>query len=291
MASRNRSLHWTPPSLAALLATLISYATYSGPFRWLADRQLARNREYDVTLTALLTAICWFAIFRALWILRNFITRRSRRPDQNRDLTKDRKVANDSAVEHNWPTIVQRVSEVATLVCWIFAVYCLVQYWQAGTLQKQSAADLEFGTPAASGYLQITECRMLTDQTVALIREGVVRSQQYYVPCVSEQWEPGDPVKLFVLTEHEPEPEDGATTPPESPIGIVRGRLPGAVATAFRRSGVQLASDHLLIDTTQSPDDYRRASRVFFALAIAGTIVMLVRRSTRRRRAEAIDLH
>jgi hypothetical protein len=272
-----------------LLATLISYATYSGPFRWLADWQLARNREYDVTLTALLTAICWFAIFRTLWILRNFITRRSRRPDQNRDLTEERDAANDSAVEHNRPTIVQRVGEVATLVCWIFALYCLVRYWQAGTLQKQSAADFESGTPAASGYLQITECRMLTDQTVALIREGVVSSRQHYVPCVSEKWEPDDPVKLFVLTEHKPESENGETTPPESLIGIVRSGLPGAVAAALRRSGVQLTNDHLLIDTTQSPDDYRRTARVFFVLAIAGTVVMVLRRVSRRRRAEGLS--
>lgn len=291
MASRNRSLHWTPQSLAALLATLISYATYSGPFRWLADWQLARNREYDVTLTALLTAICWFAIFRTLWILRNFITRRSRRPDQKRDLTEERDATNDSAVKHNRPTIVQRVSEVATLVCWIFALYCWVRYWQAGPLQIQSAADLESGAPAASGYLEIAECRMLTNRMVALIREGVVSSQQHYVPCVSEQWEPDSPVKLIVLTEHETELEDGETTPPESPIGIVRSGLPGAVAAAFRRSGVQLTNDHLLIDTTQSPDVYRRTARVFFVLAIAGTVVMVLRRSTRRRRAGAIDLH
>lgn len=279
-------------SFAVIVATLFCYATYRGPFRWLADVQLAWTSQYNVMITALATACVWFCVLRFLTNLSHRARNRWRRQTTvqhdgpARPLPLDSQTspgpAGNTGDNSELPVRGSRGSYLLllTLLCWALAALCGFQWWRAAEWTELSVADYENHVPPKSGYVTLTDGMLLPEATVTVVREGTVRRHQSFTPCVSTGWHPGDPVSVFVAS-GDRQPIDRITA--ARPTGLIQVTgLPGVVQGTFQDSEFPPAADYLLVDTEGTPEQYRRRGRSFLIAAVFATLFLLLRWITDR---------
>jgi hypothetical protein len=259
-------VRWTAVGIAAA-ATIYSAFTYQGPYRWLAELQLAVFGGYLVQITFLLTLILCGAV--AIGIVQ--LARRGR-------LVASASEAQVAAEKSTAERLNQRmrVAQGPLMVIVVGGVFAFVgarDLWLADrgrTLQHLDAAQLERGEQPAGTWLELRGV-LVSDGAVSARTNG---HESVYVPLVSEAWQSGTRVGALLKVPADKDPGAGPYRGGVDPEGV-----PGMVRAVYEKAGVD-TSQALVLEWRKRPAEAETRAKWFFGIgsifaAVGG--VLLVR--------------
>jgi hypothetical protein len=184
---------------------------------------------------------------------------------------------------HTEPSKGARVPWAPLLLAAVFlgwAAYFAIEGWTAGPLTAVRPDQVASGQALPSRWVEVSG-QLLLDAHVAFGKSGT--SPDLFVPLVSPQWQPGEPVALYVkTTEH----RVGDIEASGKATGIVAwGGLPGPVKVAFEEAGLAPADRYRVLDAQTDPA--RERVKAAFGATVGGValIIACVVWAVRRRRA------
>ena len=258
-------------SSGPIAATLLFWATYSGPYQWLAEWQLGAWGRYFPALTLLGTLLVIYVPIAVLlsWIMPKDDASSSGRlgeefhraqPEEHHDRRSALRVPG-----WLWPFLGFGVLGV------VGGSYYGLKVWTAGPLVRGDLEQIADGSRPASRNLQVSGGRLVRDAGVGLSKRGNDPPDEYYVPYVSQTWRPGRPVHVYVQVH----PSDLDALAPADPIrGLVTWTgLPGPVQLGLEEGPAPPGDDYYVLDTTLDVEAARKASRLFFAI---GAVLLAV---------------
>jgi hypothetical protein len=258
-----------PPRLVQLATygcaglAALCWFTYSGPYRWLAERQMQYFDHYYAFYTWVFTMlVLMIPVLGGLEIARRlgFVASSTLTPDQTR------RAGYDHAAQF------QRFrAPFVLLVLGGTFLFLGGRDWlraQGGKqLEQLSAAVLEGGKQPASTWLEVAQGKSVWDAAITWTSD---KSTVTYVPFVSAAYK-GGPVGAVLKLNNDELP--GAKKDPPSFKGV-RDELglPGPVAAAYTDAGLNLA--HVLVlHVGVDPARDAESGRLF---ALIGLAVMLL---------------
>ena len=275
--AQHRKLAISWPHVAGLVSTgmaFMLFVTYSGPYAWLAELQLSMWGRYYPILT-LLALVLLFLVFtlQGIQLFRNLSGEARPRP-----LAVLRPIASPAAGARlaNSPRPRRRVHPLVFVfftpgvVITALGAFGFVRGVRNQQLLAVSAADLEAGQAPSSSWVEVSG-RLLKSKGLAIKNEGVSPTTNNYVPVVSEGWQPGKQVAVFVeIAENRIESLD-----PHKPIRgmIAWPGLPGPLRATFERNGLQPSEKYVLVALDQRPDRAKEFGMI--AVALGGVLLVL----------------
>lgn len=218
--------------------TGLSWWTYQGPYRWLAELQLRFFGSYGLQITALLTLV--------IFVLPGLFVFRSVGP-------QDREAVGSSGTIHPaWMLIVP----VGLLGVGLY----LHRESRVMRLASVTVEDLEAGTKPASRWVAVKGLP-LTDGAMCAKRNV---STECFTPIVTESWSLKTPLVVFISARHEVQ----ASGPYEG-LATFAG-LPGFLRVAYERRGATVGSGAVVVDLGGGPATVRRDAHI--VLGIAGLL-------------------
>jgi hypothetical protein len=262
-----------PAALRALLVTpclalpLYWGVTYSGPYRWLAEAQLAHGGSYEVTLTGLgLVLLLLLPALAAVQLL----GRRYAGRGEPRDVAAiaAKAAANEAwLLSHRGRLFGAGLGAVLTLM----GLYFLADGALAGSLQAVDAAALEAGAAPTGRYVELTGAVRMAERVAVSESTNGSTIERYYLPVTS----PGAPGAAGARVYLETYRSGLVAHADELRSGRVRGMLsenalPGVAQTELAARGVTLPARYWVLDYNRSPDDVIGMGRAF---AVMGLVI------------------
>jgi hypothetical protein len=267
------------------------WATYSGVYRWLAERQLEWSGEYSWKFTGVMTIFaCMFSGFLVIQIAASLVPDRS---DSERQATEDfgaRMDALSSWMKRNSFLLLMTGTVVALAAIGGFMV---MQAQRSGGFVTVAAASLERGGAPAGAFARI-EGRQLWDQSVGFTtRGGDSPGVKTIVPVVSPGWQPGQPIALFARIDaywiqRLASETRGMKELPELSGLLTANDLEGIVHTELAEKGIAIADRHYVLDQGETPERREFLGKFLLgAAAVLAPIALIVFLVKRRRRGYA----
>ena len=228
--------------------------TYSGPFRWLAEWQLAVFGQYYDFYTFVILSI---AIATGLDQIGRAVLRY---PTGREHATKPAWIQELEAQPLYFHRLLWGGVGILGVGAWMA--------WTSNSAERNGLCrlpldTLEAGEERASDWVQVSG-HLLWDDCWGW---GDEFSPEYYVPVVSSSWRRGDPVTVFALySESEAEQaEDFATVQ-----GMVC--LTGPVQAAFEEQGPAPAEGAFVVDLNRSPSSHRTFALPLMLIGLLMTV-------------------
>jgi len=236
--------------------------SYSGPFRWLAERQLQWFGAYEESITFVLTAAIAIAPVVLAGVAIKKLGFAAPTPPQ------------DQAAQPP-----QHVKWGPFALCGFFVVIGLVvggigisEYYRARRESSSTAFSLneiEAGKKVDRVWVEV-QGRPLFDVAGSMSSSS---SETIYLPVVSENWKKGQPISVYLeVSEHEMDATLKAASGKYQGMVSVGG-LPGMVREDFKRRGLMPAEGYIMIDYHRTPAN--KLSGAYFLLITAGVICLI----------------
>ena len=234
---------------------LLAY-TYTGPYRWLAEAQLAMFGRYYEIATFMVSLAAW-ALFCAF--LAGVVSARSGGHISFRTAIS----SNESVVRHLPSFIVTALLAELTI-----AGYYEYRYRHTIYPTNVSINDVTKRWRLPGSYLAIDDAVIDTALTAGESEgEPGATSSTYYMPMLPPGYQPRQEVQAFVevnqalLNGQRPDPRTLRR-------GLVTvTRLPGMIRVEFERNKILPASRYVLIEYGSTPDELRDKATLLLSLA------------------------
>jgi hypothetical protein len=279
MAPVPRYARYASISCAALM-TVISWLTYTGVYRWVAEAQLAMMNEFEMHLTFILTILSYgaaFAIMARLMVTLKVLPRAT---------------AEDAAkyLETNAQLSAHRLSPL--MIIWMFLPWSIVAL-VCGGYSKYAASiktptvvtmvEIDGGKPPRGTWLEVTG--YIPEN--ASMQYGDSIHPDFYTPLITPSWDQTKPLVVMIESKQEPKPGLNTFKGMRWPLGV-----PGPVRTTFERNGVN-ADDAVLIEAPGVPSDWDLPTTFFtiggmLGLAGCGVAFYFTWRDKRARAAKVL---
>jgi hypothetical protein len=160
--------------------------SYSGPYRWIAELQINSFGVYRPKITFLFTLLAvYLPLMPLAYVLPALLGgSRYRRLDRRSGQVF-------GWISDHWGRI---FSMGMGGILAIVGVFMLISATTARKLTPVSAAQLESGNRPSGRWLEITGWLNFADSLT--LKKGF--NKEVYVPLVSEQWQPGQPVAVYL---------------------------------------------------------------------------------------------
>ena len=253
----------------------VFWATYTGPYKWLAEAQLQQWGKYYPSWT--LVAVC-LLLTGAVALLPKPAPRPAD-PENPIDVAerqqREAEAERSGATQRKVPGFIIGIGWFGLLALVLGAV-SIVRVWWAGDLTRISIAELEDGAAIESGWVEVSGGRLLVDDAVAMTEGDENSIKDLYVPLVSEQWARGKPVYMYAYVWGERRLGEVAAEQSLRGMIAVTG-LPGPVRTHFDASELAPAKGFHVLDTSENPKARGAAGRFFLiaAAVLAGLFSLL----------------
>ena len=266
--SEQKTQRMTPKQIAGgilmcLCGALAGYWwwSYSGPFRWIAERQLQWFGSYEESITFILTAAVAFAPLLVVgWAVKKLGFAAPAKPQTQ---------PGESSWGMKWGHYA--VSGFFLLIGLIVGGIGVSEYVRA-TRESRSTPftliDIEAGKKVDRLWVEV-EGKPLLDLAGGMNSSGGERA---YVPVVSENWKRGQPIWVYLeVAEHQ---MDATLKAPRGKYqGMVSlGGLPGMVREDFKRRGLMPAEGYVMIDYQEGPE--KKLGGAYFLLVTGGAICL-----------------
>jgi hypothetical protein len=260
------------------------WVTYSGPYRWFAERQLAWSNEYDVKFTGLMVLFaCLLTGVAITQIAASFVPERS---DPGAAALHARMDAFGTFLTRN--TYLLAMTGVVVALA-LVGGFMMIQARLSGGFVTVAAEALERGH-APEGVFARVEGRQLWDRTVSFTKTGSDSGTKTIVPIVSTGWQPGQPVALFVrmddyvLRRLSSDARENGTPPALSGL-LSAGDLDGIARTELEGKAMVIADRHYVLDQGETPERREGLGKILLGVSgVASPIVLVVWLVKRRRR-------
>lgn len=242
----------------ALVATIVCAWTYAGPYRWIAEAQLAMpGASYDVSFTFAVAYIVWLIPGVALM----FPLQRVARARGMRELSS----ADDPARFERW-----MVEHRGSFTLGLVTVGCLgaggwfaIDAMTSGPHTEVDVGDLEAGDAPSSRHVTLTGT-LRPDLAYAITEYD---GRRYFTPIVRGSAAP----VVFLETRDDPP----IVARDDRYDGVLHeGGLPGMVREAFADRG-QLGPRHYTLDAGRSPDELWTIAGMFAAMGALGALALV----------------
>ncbi len=261
-------MYYALAGLASLVLSLLSWRSYWGPYRLIADLQ---SSLWAVDIVNISLIVCWALFYAPLHLLVGRVEKRfgvTREP-----VTWKRLVAVLNFFFE------QRPGQLAGIGLIIFCMGAW--FWgssaTAGPLTTFSVAQAERGERPTSRYVRLTDGRILTESELSFTRNGSV---EHYYPVTSKQGG-ADRFRVFVRLDG-----SDALSPPAEIIGELSfDGLPGPLRAHVADQNL-LAPDYFVVRHRRNPGSegvFAAEMAAFGALLFAGGLVWS--RARKRQRA------
>jgi hypothetical protein len=118
---------------------------------------------------------------------------------------------------------------------------------RAGQLITTSAAEVESGQPCAGAWVAISG-KLLRDARMSLAERS---TRTYYIPMVSDAWQPGQPVAVFLAV---PDYRFPKLAPSQAQAGMTTLLgLPGPVRAGFAKAGLSPSEHYVVVEAGATP--------------------------------------
>jgi len=263
-----------------LLATMLCWLTYSGPYKWLAEWQMSSFGKYYPAINIVVMSVSFYGIAywsQRLWHL--WKPAAVQAPDPiDRYLAKEeqRKTSQRPEDRLNNATTPRPLGCLLLfgLMGLVFGAASFTRAFMAGDLTQISVDEIESGSRSASGWVEFSNGTLLMEAAISLVESDGPRvtSEEFYVPVVSEQWRPRQPVFIFLFARSKDTLNTVASD--ESFRGLTTfAHLPGEVRTAFDNSSYPPAENVHVLNYGDSPE--RAMSNGWF-FTKAGAVLLAV---------------
>lgn len=253
------------------LTTGYIWWSYSIPYRWLVDLQLHTAGVYwpQLTVFAVFFIVSCLLAVPARLVL-HVVGEMSTAAGDDRVGTQES--ADDSARwENRWIALVGGGSLIALGA----VLYASGQ--SAGGVSRVTAREVEQGGRPKGNYLEIEGQLLASErQSQKVSRTSTAGEVYHYVPLKSRNWQPGQPVGVFVeFTSRRFREVEGRLDTMNSIRGLVAWMgLPGPIRTGFEQRGLPPTENYILLKYGQTPSlDIDRGR----TLLILGSIIVAVR--------------
>lgn len=274
---------------ATIAVSVYFAAAYAGPYKWLAEWQLSVFGRYFPAYTwAAEFLICVVALALLMRLVFGRPTPKAAPNPLDRWL--ERKKESEARERELQPTNSRSldwlfVPGILGAIGLAMGVTDVIRAELAGDLTKMNAASVERGAELESGWVEVTNGRLLLDAAISFSDGEANASSDYYVPLVSDGWQPGDRVSMYVFVESESRFEK--LVPEVAQRGVTTfATIPGAVRVAFEASPYVPADEYHVFDVSSNPDKLER--RGYFCikwgsilLGVFGPLFMIMRRRNR----------
>jgi len=234
------------------------WLTYSGPFQWLAELQLAWFHGYEVTITLLLTMFAWLAALAALLAI---TTKARGRP------------FNASNFSANHQHIINRATNAlfaaAPIALLAIAGYLEFLHHTTHDLAHLDMAAFVQGASSHSRYVALDNAAVDPDNAQSMEEndDGPSKSATHFLPLLPQNYRPGDPVHAFVEVDEKDVPKAQAQPELLTHGLIAFTGLPGMVRVAFQRANMPPAPRYILLRFNTTPADYHSDAITFTIIA------------------------
>lgn len=239
--------------------TLYWTFTYSGPYRYLAERELKWFDFYVPKLTAMVIALGFILIAGLI----KLIFKGAERPVPglaNAEAPKAKSAA-QAQVPPAWVPYVRYVAPVAIVG---FGGWAYLNGTQAGGLRQLSAGDFQSGN---------LHSRIVYADVRGHLSQMYLSQEHYlYIPMSADAYG-NSPVQLVVgvdenqMRKYLHREADGTFTV----RGVTDRGLPGDVKYAFEKNGVAVAEQVWVVHTGREPVGDKKFGLIMIAIGIAGT--------------------
>ena len=206
--------------------------SYSGLYQWLAEGQIYLMGSYFPVYTGIFNLVltAFVCAVPAILILYLLVKLEVYPPDGTPALVDASKLRGEAVdrwlKRHIWLLIFLGIGLTGLIVGSVLYLSGAT----AGARTDLRLEDLEAGATPASRWVRVRG-KLLWDAAVTFGQRG---PPDTYVPMVSPQWRPGQPVSLYVrVYEH----QKADATAPELEGMLALGGLPGVVRTRFEQHG------------------------------------------------------
>lgn len=247
-------------AIVCIVPAIYWAATYSGPYRWIAELQLRMMGMYEGSITFVLTM---FVALIPLLVVKAAV--------------KKLGVAMEGGEEADsawWGRVSHYFSDLVVMVIGlVFLGVGVVAYLRVKGESGPTAIDvreLEGGKKVGKLWLEVSG--------MALVEEASSIKKNYntdnYVPVVSRDWKKGEPIAVYLEVD-ESEFGEGLKKPEGGKYkGMVTvGGLPGMAREDLRRRGFGPAEGYVMLEYNSTPADVQRGARF---MLIAGGAVSVV---------------
>jgi hypothetical protein len=282
-----RALTWL---IASPMLALGAYWwwSYSGLYRLLAEWQLHTFHSHYPKYTGVVELLlCMIPVVIAIQIIGG-LREKERSPADA--AAQAESYAARSARTSNWLQSHRRrlIGLVVTAMAAVAGVYFTALGLLAGDRVSVDAGAIEKGERPGGRYVELTG-RPLVDDAVSVSEEGRSSSAKIYIPVVSAEWQPGQPVRFYLETRRsllESQREEVASGRYEGMLSA--NDLPGVAITALAEDGHPAPEQYWVLDYQETP---RMKADLGYAMlaaaAIAGFITAIAWVVARREREAA----
>lgn len=248
---------WVKAAIIVLAFALAAYwfATFSGPYRWLAEAALSTIGRFPIFVAV---AVVLIGTMGAGGIVIEFTAKFW---------------PASSAAEGGDPPRLRR-GPVAAAALGIAAAlggsWFAIEAYGIRTPAELDIRTLESGNEPSGAFVEVSGSILVNKRVTALDPSSSFTRKHHYVPVVSK-W--GTPVRLFVAV-----PEDDLTEFRERAsegrvVGMLGGSMPSAGAKEWKARGLVLAEPHWILDPTANPG---RTLMFSVLVGLAGLVTSLV---------------
>ncbi len=238
--------------LLGFLSMLLAFYwcwTYTGPFRWLAEWQLKSLEVYYPSYTFMICCGLFYLPLNQIY------QRLLRRPDD-----EVAESGGSSWANLPWTWIV--------IACFMLVTggYGIFVCGEEEQPTLVSAVELEAGQVPRAHWLEV-KGNVLVDDAIAWEDRGAA---VYFVPIVSEEWQPGQPIGAYLKANEEAIRKIAQQK-------RIRGlsawfQLPGPIRVAFEKKDRAPAEGYLMVDANLDP----KSSSLLGAGALLAACVCMV---------------
>ncbi|MCI0377727.1 MAG: hypothetical protein L0215_08985 [Gemmataceae bacterium] len=269
--------------------------SYSGVYRWLAELQIGIFGAYFAGYTGIFTLlIVCIPLIPVVFAFRKMTVSAQATESAQED---------DVPPPPPAPGKMENWFQNNAMSCALFALgivfvaisgHQLVGALTAGERTPFNCSDLEAGVVPPSRWL------VLEGRTDLHARQSIIQTDRYggndergrpkgtyFFPMVSEKWQPGQNVTVFVQCKN----ADLDTLRPPFEGTLHKNGLPGPIRTGFEEHGPMPASPHYVLEFKKLPADSARLSWTMLwlgaGLTAGGVVVFFVQRWWRKSRPSA----
>lgn len=276
-------LQWM--ALVPIGATAYWAVTYSGPYRWLAEWQLAHLDGHRAIMTSVVLGT---VLLMPMAVVAQVVggirlaraTRDASRPDVDQQRMLDQRAALQRTVIDWLPWIEERFYRlIAMALCaglCVVGAYFAISASTAGKQVTIDVATLEHGVQPSGRHVALLGTSLL-DHTVA-VEEGRSRKAVVYIPIVSGDRAVARPAHAYLEIDESDiakYDKDLVGTRHEGMVNV--GLLPGVAQTGFTERGLPPPDEHWVIAYRANPGDQMDMGIACFGSGVMwGFITVLV---------------
>jgi hypothetical protein len=200
--------HNIPPTIfyGVLFATMLSWLTYSGPYKLLAEWEMSAYGKYYPAINIAVLSVSFYGIAYwslQLWQLWKPTTVQAPDPIERYLAREEQRKAAHLTEGRLKNAITSRPLGCLLLfglMGVVFGVASFTKAWNTGDLTHIMVSELENGNRLPSGWVELSDGTLLMEAAVSLVQSDgeTTKVEEIYVPLVSEQWRPGQSVSVYV---------------------------------------------------------------------------------------------